>query len=654
MELVGYYSAPPRRAHAVDPDAGLRAAARAAARLHGPGLPRAARRASRCCPAARPTARACPPPAGPRHLATRGDHVAPATGTERALADALAAVLGRGPGLGRRPFLQRPRRQLAAHGACSAPRVRERGDLPPVSMRDIYLNPTVRLLAAAIGEPGRATAARRRRRAARGAADAAAPPCRARPAAARRAAAARTRCAARCSCWSFAGLSSAACRWRWTPGAGWAAAGHGALGTSTSGWWCSAGRAAGRLAACRSLAKWLLIGRWKPRRIRAWSLAYFRFWLVKTMIVANPLACCCRHPAVRVVPAGAGRQGRPPRGDLHPARAGLHRPADDRRGHRDPQGQLLHRLPRPGRRHRDRPGHRSARASSSASTRSSTSTPPWATARSSGMPPRCSPARRCPAGRVLARLARPSPPGRATTTARSAPARCGALRRAGYSLTRLAARAGRGRPRRGRRHQPAGVPPPAAGRCAQPGGRGRLAGTLGRAGTAAWMLPVGVLVVAAAVFSASSSPGWSSPAPCPACSAPLLTAGTGVPALRVPLHGASAPSPGCRTRRSSTPCSGTARLIVRYLGLIGYRLAPVEQTGSNFGMEVKHEMPTLSRRGHRHDGLRRPVDDQRRVLQQLVPGRARPSSGPATSWATGSPTPRAAGPATTACSPPRS
>jgi hypothetical protein len=38
------------------------------------------------------------------------------------------------------------------------------------------------------------------------------------------------------------------------------------------------------------LAKWLLIGRWKPRRIRAWGLAYFRFWLVKTLIVANPLA----------------------------------------------------------------------------------------------------------------------------------------------------------------------------------------------------------------------------------------------------------------------------------------------------------------------------------------------------------------------------
>ena len=35
--------------------------------------------------------------------------------------------------------------------------------------------------------------------------------------------------------------------------------------------------------------KWLLIGRWKPQRIRVWSLAYLRFWLVKDLVVANPL-----------------------------------------------------------------------------------------------------------------------------------------------------------------------------------------------------------------------------------------------------------------------------------------------------------------------------------------------------------------------------
>ena len=35
-------------------------------------------------------------------------------------------------------------------------------------------------------------------------------------------------------------------------------------------------------------AKWLLIGRWKPRQIRLWSLEYVRFWIVKTLIRSNP------------------------------------------------------------------------------------------------------------------------------------------------------------------------------------------------------------------------------------------------------------------------------------------------------------------------------------------------------------------------------
>jgi non-ribosomal peptide synthetase-like protein len=37
------------------------------------------------------------------------------------------------------------------------------------------------------------------------------------------------------------------------------------------------------------LAKWVLIGRWKPQQIRVWSLGYFRFWIVKTLVRSNPL-----------------------------------------------------------------------------------------------------------------------------------------------------------------------------------------------------------------------------------------------------------------------------------------------------------------------------------------------------------------------------
>jgi non-ribosomal peptide synthetase-like protein len=37
------------------------------------------------------------------------------------------------------------------------------------------------------------------------------------------------------------------------------------------------------------VAKWTLVGRWKPRQIRIWSLQYVRFWVVKTLVQANPV-----------------------------------------------------------------------------------------------------------------------------------------------------------------------------------------------------------------------------------------------------------------------------------------------------------------------------------------------------------------------------
>ncbi|RZT85585.1 non-ribosomal peptide synthetase-like protein [Pseudonocardia sediminis] len=37
------------------------------------------------------------------------------------------------------------------------------------------------------------------------------------------------------------------------------------------------------------VVKWVLIGRWKPRSIRVWSLGYVRFWVVKTVVRLNPL-----------------------------------------------------------------------------------------------------------------------------------------------------------------------------------------------------------------------------------------------------------------------------------------------------------------------------------------------------------------------------
>ncbi|MEU6578565.1 Pls/PosA family non-ribosomal peptide synthetase [Streptomyces sp. NPDC046805] len=44
------------------------------------------------------------------------------------------------------------------------------------------------------------------------------------------------------------------------------------------------------------VAKWLLIGRWKPCEFPVWSLAYLRFWLVKVLLHANPMVLFIGNP----------------------------------------------------------------------------------------------------------------------------------------------------------------------------------------------------------------------------------------------------------------------------------------------------------------------------------------------------------------------
>ena len=540
-------------------------------------------------PSGKADRKSLPAPSGPRHLSTRGDHVAPATGTERALAEVLATVLAADRVSADGHFFN----DLGASSllmAMFSAAVRERGDLPPVSMKDIYLHPTVRLLAAAMGEPGPA-----REQAPRGPAGGPVPgPLRA-PGAPPEAAPAARGVLAYALCGTLQLLAFAAYVAGFSlavnAGAAWAVAGSGALAVYARLVVFGGG---GLLAMgiLPVLAKWLLIGRWKPRRIRAWGLAYFRFWLVKTMIVANPLArLFAGHPAVRAVPAGAGRQDRPPRGDLHPARARLRRPADDRRGQRDPQGHLPQRLPRPGRCHRDRcRHHRRWRLRRRARGPRHRHRP----RRRRAARPRLRPPHRSgrPGRGVLARL-----PGRAGRARRRLPdGRAGPLRRPAPGRVQphaAAARAGRGRPRRGRRHQPAGVTPSTAGRRAQPGGHGGLGRPLSRAGTAGWALPVAVLAVTAAAFLGAILAGLVI-----AGTVPRLLSRALAPGKVYPLYGIHYALQRAISRLSNVgffnALFGDSSAIVRYLGLIGYRLAPVEQTGSNFGMEVKHEMPTLA------------------------------------------------------------
>jgi non-ribosomal peptide synthetase-like protein len=59
------------------------------------------------------------------------------------------------------------------------------------------------------------------------------------------------------------------------------------------------------------LAKWILIGRWRPRQIRIWSLAYVRFWVVKTLVRRNPIVLFTGSPLfnlyLRLLGAKVGR-----------------------------------------------------------------------------------------------------------------------------------------------------------------------------------------------------------------------------------------------------------------------------------------------------------------------------------------------------------
>jgi non-ribosomal peptide synthetase-like protein len=150
-------------------------------------------------------------------------------------------------------------------------RVRKRGDLPPVSMRDIYRHPTIRRLAAALVDAAPAAAK----------SPTAAAPEPATPTSARE----YVLCGALQTLF-YLGYSYL-CVFAAVEGYQWLTAGvEGAekvLRLVLSG-------AVAFLVVCAVpiAAKWLLIGRWRPQQIRLWSLAYVRFWVVKALIWSNP------------------------------------------------------------------------------------------------------------------------------------------------------------------------------------------------------------------------------------------------------------------------------------------------------------------------------------------------------------------------------
>jgi non-ribosomal peptide synthetase-like protein len=216
---------------------------------------------------------ALPPPSARRGAAT-GEVVAPRTPTEEALAAAVGEVL------------EFDRVSVTSHlvddlGANSltlarvATRLRQDTDLPPVPIRLMYAHPTVRSLAEAL------TGADRQAAAVPALTLPQEPP---EP----RVAAWTHRLCAALQLLVLAGLALG-----------------GVLLADVDVEWVGATQAFDELllrvltalAASAAVvcvlpiaAKWLLVGRWRPRTIRFWSFDYVRFWTVATLIRTSPLA----------------------------------------------------------------------------------------------------------------------------------------------------------------------------------------------------------------------------------------------------------------------------------------------------------------------------------------------------------------------------
>ncbi|MFI2642294.1 Pls/PosA family non-ribosomal peptide synthetase [Streptomyces sp. NPDC018610] len=165
-------------------------------------------------------------------------------------------------------------------------RVRKHPGLPSVSMKDVYRHPTLRDLTAALTEAPPAPPAGRTP-ATTGAP--AAEPAPAVPPGAARHVLCGTAQALVFLCYSLVlGMSTA---WAYE----WVAAGSGLADVYVRSFLCGS---AGFLTVCAFpvAVKWILVGRWKPGEFAIWSPAYLRFWIVKTLLHANPMILFVGNP----------------------------------------------------------------------------------------------------------------------------------------------------------------------------------------------------------------------------------------------------------------------------------------------------------------------------------------------------------------------
>ncbi|MBB5960380.1 non-ribosomal peptide synthetase-like protein [Saccharothrix tamanrassetensis] len=223
-------------------------------------------------PAGKADRRNLPAPTTTRSLASGRAHVEPTNETERVLAEALAeAVRVERVSVDSDFFAELGADSLLLARFCA--KVRQRTDLPPIPMRDVYRHTTVRSLAASLsGAPVGTT--------------------RVEPT--RRAGTARYLLCGLAQLLIFLGYACGFALLLET-GFEWIAEAQGIVDLYLR----SVEMAVAAFAFVSGLpivAKWVLIGRWRPREIPLWGLTYLRFWTVKALIRFSPLSLFVGSP----------------------------------------------------------------------------------------------------------------------------------------------------------------------------------------------------------------------------------------------------------------------------------------------------------------------------------------------------------------------
>ncbi|MDQ0867354.1 Pls/PosA family non-ribosomal peptide synthetase [Arthrobacter globiformis] len=216
-------------------------------------------------------------------MAASGTYTAPATPAEASLAEQLGAILG----LDRMSTEAHFFNDLGANSLLMAhfcARVRNNTDLTPPAMQDIYQNPTVRQLASVLTAPQPEPPGAPAEHDGEVVPQAAVKP----PTTAEYVMCGAIQLAV------FIGYTTYSA-WLLVLGFEWASAAQGFVDM----WWRSVGYGAAIfvvLSLTPVLIKWILVGRWKPGRIRIWSLNYVRYWIVKTLTRINPLVLFAGSP----------------------------------------------------------------------------------------------------------------------------------------------------------------------------------------------------------------------------------------------------------------------------------------------------------------------------------------------------------------------